>query len=89
MSNLTTARMKQVAEDIRGEGFYTLAQSVYDLTEQRDVLADILRLMLSVDDAAGRREQRIADGAIALARARTIIKTLDASTSAKGVAKSE
>lgn len=76
MPNLTTARMKQVAEDIRSEGFYTLGQSVADLTEQRDALAEILRTMLSIYDDAGEGIQRITDGAIALARARSIIKSI-------------
>lgn len=41
--NLSSARMKQVAEYIRDEGFYTLGQAVHDLTVQRDALEVALR----------------------------------------------
>ena len=52
MSTTTTARMTQIAYDLRMEGSYTAANSVDAITKERDDLLDAARPFCAITETA-------------------------------------
>lgn len=52
MPTTNTERMRQIADDLRSDGAHTAANSVDEITSQRDELLDAIRPFLLIEERA-------------------------------------